>query len=151
MTHSRMTLAVVALILMAACAACGSSTSNADKTSTGVAKSGAQPTAKASTPSAGGGSQKQLTITAKDFSFSADDLNVSKGDTIAITFKNMGSATHALSFFSDDAYKNPIAGADAANVSAGGTKTLTVTADVGLYYRCNIHPTQMKGELEFSK
>jgi len=24
-----------------------------------------------------------------------------------------------------------------------------VKADVGLYYRCNIHPTRMEGEIEF--
>ncbi len=46
-------------------------------------------------------------------------------------------------------YTNPIAGADTGDVSAGSTKSLTVTADVGLYYRCNIHPTQMKGAIEF--
>jgi len=35
------------------------------------------------------------------------------------------------------------------SVSAGATKTLTVTADVGLFYRCNIHPTQMQGKIDF--
>jgi plastocyanin len=83
-----------------------------------------------------------------DFSFSAPELSVSKGDTIAITFKNAGSATHTLTFFSDDAYTSAIPGADTSSVSGGATKTLTVTADKGLYYHCNIHPTQMMGEIE---
>ena len=141
------------LLLMLAAVACGGGTSSADKTATAAAKTGGtNPTAaatKATSSPASGVAAKQITITAKDFSFSADDVNVSKGDTVAITFKNSGSATHTLTFYTDDAYTNPIAGADTGNVNGGSTKTLTVKADAGLYYRCNIHPTQMKGEIEF--
>ena len=139
------------VLLTLAAVGCGGGTSSADKTAT--AKAGANPTTaatKASSSSpASGGTSKQMTITAKDFSFSADDVSVSKGDTVAITFKNGGSATHTLTFYTDDAYANPIADGDTGNVSAGGTTTLTVKADVGLYYRCNIHPAQMKGEIAF--
>jgi len=158
MKSARIALAVGALVVMIATAACSSNTSNADETSTAVAKGGANATAastKVSTsPTAGatpsaGAAQKQLTIIAQDFFFSADDISVSKGDTIAITFKNGGSATHTLAFYSDEAFKNPIANADTGNVSAGETKTLVVTADVGLFYRCNIHPTQMQGKIAF--
>lgn len=155
---ARIAFALSAFLLATAAVACGG-TSSGDKTSTAVAKGAASATAastKASSSPAGGsssptsgGTQKQLTITAKDFSFSADDINVSKGDTIAITFKNAGAAAHTLTFFSDDAYKSAIAGDDTGSVTGGTTKTLKVTADVGLYYRCNIHPSQMQGEIGF--
>ena len=160
MKLARIALGLGMLLLVAGAVACGSSTSNADKTATAAAKAGANPTAAATKASAAASStpgsstpgstaaKKQLTITAKDFSFRADDISVSKGDKIDITFKNDGQATHPLTFFSDDAYTQPIAGADTASVSGGATKSLTVTADKGLYYRCNIHPTQMQGEIE---
>jgi len=153
MRLGRLAIPIGALLLAAAAVGCSGGTSNADKTATAAAKGGANPTSAATKAASGspasGGTSKQTTITAKDFSFSAEDVTVSKGDTVAITFKNGGSATHTLTFYTDDAYKNPIAGADTGNVNAGGTKALTVKADIGLYYRCNIHPTQMKGEIEF--
>ncbi len=152
MKLARVAIPIGVFLLTLAAVGCSGGTSNADKTATAAAKGGANPTTAVTTSSsspASGGTSKQITITAKDFSFSADDVTISKGDTVAITFKNSGSATHTLAFYTDDAYTNSIAGADTGNVSGGGTKTLTVKADVGLYYRCNIHPTQMKGEIEF--
>lgn len=143
----------VFLLTLTAAFGCSGGASNADKTATAAAKGGANPTTvatKASSSSpASGGTSNQIAITARDFAFSAGDVSVSKGETVAVTFTNSGSTTHTLTFYTDDAYANPIAGADTGNVSGGGTKTLTVKADVGLYYRCNIHPTQMKGEIEF--
>jgi plastocyanin len=49
----------------------------------------------------------------------------------------------------DAAYHNAIAGADTGSVSSGATQTFTVTAGDGLFYRCNIHPTQMQGKIDF--
>ncbi|MDP9237811.1 MAG: plastocyanin/azurin family copper-binding protein [Chloroflexota bacterium] len=151
MKLSGVMLAVGAAVLVGSTVACGGGTSNADKTSTAVAKPAGNATAattKQASTSSAGGAQKQLTITAMDFSFSAPELSVSKGDTIAITFKNGGSATHTLTFYSDAEHTKAIPGADTGSVSGGATKTLSVTADKGLYYRCNIHPTQMMGEIE---
>lgn len=146
-----MLMAVAGAMLIIAGVACGG-TSNSDKTATAAAKTGTNPPTAAAkagpTTAASGAGPTQMTITAKDFAFSRDDVDATKGETIAVTFKNAGSASHTLTFFSDDAYTQPIAGADTGSVSAGATKTLTVTADKGLYYRCNIHPTQMQGEIE---
>ena len=144
---TRRALAVGALLLTLASAACGGS--NSYGTSTASTPASTKVSASSPDSPASSGTQKQLTITAKDFSFGADAVSVAKGDTIAITFKNSGSATHTLAFYSDVAYKNAIAGGDTGSVSGGATKTLTVTADVGLFYRCNIHPTQMQGKIDF--
>lgn len=138
-----------ALLLMLASAACmgGSSGSSYGSSS---ASTPAPTKASVSTSSSPGssGTQKQVAITAQDYSFSADTANVAKGDTVAITFNNNGPSTHTLAFYTDAAYKNAIAGADTGNVSSGATKTFTVTAGAGLFYRCNIHPTQMQGKID---
>ena len=153
MKLARVAILIGVVPLTLAAVGCSGGTSNADKTATAAAKGGTNPTTVATKASSGSpassGTQKQLTITAKDFAFSADTINVAKGDTIAITFKNSGSATHTLTFYSDAAYANAIAGGDTGSVSGGATKTLTVTADVGLFYRCNIHPAQMQGKIDF--
>ena len=91
-----------------------------------------------------------MTITAKDFSFSADDVNVSTGDALAITFKNGGSASHTLTFYSDAEYKHAIAGADTGGVGGGATTALMLVAGDGMYYRCNIHPSRMQGEIKIT-
>lgn len=130
MKGTRIALVTGALLLTLAGAACGGGSSSSGST-------------------ASSGTPKQLIITAKDFFFSADAVDVAKGDTIAVTFKNSGAAAHTLAFYSDGPYKNAIAGGDTGSVSGGATKTLTVAADVGLFYRCNIHPTRMQGKIDF--
>lgn len=153
--HSTWIAAACVTVLLFAAAACGG-TSSSDKTATAAARGGANPasapTRASTSPSAAAstaaGTQKNTTVTARDFSFSADDISVSKGDVINITFKNSGSTSHTLTFFTDKGYTTPIAGADTGSASAGSTKMLTVTADSGLYYRCKIHPTQMQGEIQ---
>lgn len=146
---TRVALVAGTLLLMLASAACMGGGGSSYGSSTASTPAATKASAASSGSPASSGTQKQLTITAKDFSFSADAVNVAKGDTIAITFKNSGSATHTLTFYSDAAYNNAIAGGDTGSVSGGATKALTVTADVGLFYRCNIHPTQMQGKIDF--
>jgi plastocyanin len=147
---TRVALVAGALLLMLASAACmGGSSGGSYGSSSASTPVPTKAGVSTSSSPAGNGAQKQLAITAQDFSFSAGAINVAKGDTIAITFKNSGPSAHTLAFYSDAGYKNPIAGADTGSVSSGATKTFTVTADVGLFYRCNIHPTQMQGKIDF--
>ncbi len=145
---TRITFAAGALLLMLASAACGGGGSSSYGSSSASTPAPTKASASSSGSPASSGTQKQLAITAQDFSFSASAVNVAKGDMIAITFKNSGPSTHTLAFYSDAAYQNAIAGGDTGSVNSGATKTLTVTADVGLFYRCNIHPTQMQGKID---
>ncbi|HYM15928.1 MAG TPA: hypothetical protein VEZ14_10235 [Dehalococcoidia bacterium] len=92
-------LAAGGLLLTLASAACEgggtygtSSASTPAATTTGASSSGS-PTSS--------GTRTQLTITAQDFSFSADAITFAKGDTITITFKNSGPSSHTLTFYSD--------------------------------------------------
>jgi len=133
--------------------ACGSSTSSSDRTSTAAAKAPAAAQTPSSTaphattpgassaavPTAASGA---ATVTAKDFSFSPDKLAAREGRTLNVTFQNNGSVSHT--------FKTPLSGADSGSVVAGTNRTVAVAipADSGdLYFRCEIHPSAMKGEI----
>jgi plastocyanin len=142
----RLTVATSALLVLLAGTACGggSSYDRYGASTPAAAKTGVAP----SGSPAAGGSQKQITITAKDFSFSTDAVEVRMGDALAITFKNSDSVPHTLTFYSDSAYRDAIAGGDSGSVGGGATMTFTIIADANLFYRCNIHPSQMEGEID---
>jgi len=55
-----------------------------------------------------------------------------------------------VTFYTDEDFTQPVSGGDSGNVSGGGAKDFSFTAPSSgdaLYYRCEIHPTQMQGEL----
>jgi plastocyanin len=91
-----------------------------------------------------------LSVAAKDFSFALDKGSVKKGSQVDVAFENQGSAPHTINFYTDEAYTKPIADAESGSVSGGGSKAFTFTAPAdgtAAYYRCEVHPTQMTGEL----
>jgi plastocyanin len=95
-----------------------------------------------------GGSAAQMTVTAQDFSFDPDEIKAAKGSQVEIDFKNAGSATHTFTVYSDENFTQAVAGGDSGRVSGGGTATVKFAAgDKDLYFRCEIHPTQMHGEI----
>lgn len=163
-TRVSLALGAIAFGLGAFTSACSSGTSSGDKTATAAA--GVAPTktppraavtaaptqaAASTTSTTSGGVAVAVSIEAKDFSFTSDKDSANKGDKLQITFKNSGAATHTLTFYSDDAYTKKIGGADSGRVPGGGAAMVSVTAPgdgSGLYYRCEVHPTQMKGEIE---
>ena len=141
--------------------ACGSSTSSSDRTSTAAAKAPAAAQTPSSTaphattpgassaavPTAASGA---ATVTAKDFSFSPDKLAAREGRTLNVTFQNNGSVSHTFTVYTDEGFKTPLSGADSGSVVAGTNRTVAVAipADSGdLYFRCEIHPSAMKGEI----
>ena len=132
---------LVALIAATAgVVACRSSSS--DKTAT--SQPGASSPARATT--AGGG----LNVTARDFLFDPNKLSAKKGQTISINFTNDGSTSHTFTLYTDEDHTKPVANGNSDPVAAGGSKTLTISlaSDSGdLYYRCEIHPGQMTGEI----
>ncbi len=167
-----LTVAVVALAV--ASAACSSGTSSGDKTKTAVA--GARPAATAAATTSAGGSTPVATTaaggstpaaartasgssssmvninaTAADFKFTLDKDSVAKSDTVNVTFKNSGPSTHTLNFYADDAFTKPIVPGNSGSTQSGNQAAFVfvVPADAGsdVYYRCEIHPATMKGEL----
>src|SRR5438132_1436066 len=127
--------------------ACGSSSSNKTPTSQPAASSPARATvpAAAATSSAG-----TLNVAARDFLFDPDKLSAKKGQAVTVNFKNDGSTAHTFTLYTDEDHTKAVPSDDSGRVSAGGSKTLTIslTSDSGdLYFRCEIHPTQMTGEI----
>ena len=113
-------------------------------------------TSAANTPAAGGGAATSTTgattlnVTAKDFSFDIDKDAIPSGGTINVVFKNEGNAPHTITFYTDEDYTQKVPDGDSDTVSGGESKNFTFTAPSSgddVYYRCEIHPTQMKGEL----
>ncbi len=128
-------------------AACGGSDSKKSNTpAAGGATVAATKPAAASTARA---DVNRLSISAKDFSFTTDATSIRPGSPAAdVTFKNDGAATHTLTFYEDSAYTKKLTGSG--NVLAGQMAAFAVTAPTGatnVFYRCDIHPAQMKGEL----
>jgi plastocyanin len=142
--------AAIALLVPVALvtAACGDDDDSTAATSTPAAsgtKAGAGPT----TSGAKRTEVDELHVTAKDFSFSADLTSVHPGAPgTDVTFTNSGGTTHTLTFYSDSDYKNKVA--DSGRIAAGqigGFPFIPPDGAKKLYYRCEIHPTQMKGEI----
>jgi cytochrome c oxidase subunit 2 len=81
---------------------------------------------------------KNITITAKDFSFDNVNLSAKAGEPVHLTLKNTGSAEH--SFTIKDVVDTEAEG--------GETKTADFTSpSQTTEFHCRYHPTQMKGTL----
>jgi plastocyanin len=142
-------LAVASIAIAAAACGGGSGYGGSSDNST-QAPAAAAPTSAPTTANLAGGAGggAQMKVTAQDFSFDPDEIKADKGANVEIDFKNAGAATHTFTVYSDDAFTQPVAGADSGRVSGGGTATVKFAAgDEDLYFRCEIHPTQMHGEI----
>jgi len=54
-----------------------------------------------------------------------------------------------MTVYADDKYADKVQGADTGTISAGKNGQFTVTFDKAgdFFFRCEIHPTQMKGQI----
>jgi plastocyanin len=144
---------LVATIVVGAlvAAACGSDSKKSNTPAAGGTTAATKPTA-ASTPAAGATKRTEvdtLNATAKDFAFTLDLTSVHPGPPgVDVTFKNDGATTHTLTFYEDSGFTKQIGGSG--NIAAGQTGGFPFLPPSGaskVYYRCDIHTTQMKGEL----
>ncbi len=138
---------LAALTVSVGLAACGGD----DNESNSSAKTAA-PTSKATaatSPAASGAAGEVIKVTAKDFEFDPADVDAPANKQVTFQLTNSGSATHTLTVYEDDAYTKPVSGA---SVQASGGKqgefnvTFPKTGD--FYFRCEIHPSRMKGEIK---
>lgn len=87
-----------------------------------------------------------VTVAAADFSFSPTAIVASAGLPVRITLNNTGNAPHTLTVYTDEAYSEPVAGADTGQVSGGSSGDFEVTLEEGEhFFRCELHPDQMQG------
>lgn len=92
---------------------------------------------------------ESLTVTASDFAFDADLTSVAAGSVVQVAFSNNGSSPHTLTFYTDADYTEAIPGGDSGQLASGGSFNFTFEApeDGTVFYRCEVHPDQMEGEL----
>ena len=144
--------ALLALGLVAA--ACGgddpsTTTSTATGTSpatTGVPSPTSSDTASPSGSPSGGDA---FEVEAEDLSFSVDSLTVAAGSQVAIEFKNRDDGTpHNFAVYeSADATQSLFSG-EIITGSADTVYTFQAPTEPGTYqFRCEVHPTQMSGDL----
>jgi plastocyanin len=108
----------------------------------------------AATRPPGGGGGTSVSVTARDFSFTPAEFSVSKTSDTTIELKNEGSAPHTFTLYRDEEFTDAIDGASTDRVSGGESDSFTLKAsDIGdaddLYFRCEVHPSQMQGEITF--
>jgi len=90
-----------------------------------------------------------ISVVAADFSFDPIELEGTEGDPITVEVTNAGIAPHTLTVYGDEEFTEAVVGADTGRISGGGTGEFTTTfAEAGKYFfRCQLHPGQMQGEL----
>ena len=90
--------------------------------------------------STGGGAGKSVTVTAEDFAFSPDSLDLDAGEEVELTFENRDDVDHSFTI-EDPSFEIEAEG------GASTTGTFTVP-DSGVEWICKYHPDQMKGTIE---
>ncbi len=139
-------LLVTAVVLTA----CSSGTSSSTPAAAASKPATSDP-AGASAGGSPGNGVDDLHAVAKDFSFTLDRTTLHPGKPGVDAFlKNEGQAPHTLTFYSDAAFTTKIPGADSGQVRPGDLSGFPLSVPDGVttvYYRCEIHPTQMKGQL----
>jgi plastocyanin len=143
-------LAVAALGAVALVACGGGYDDNGDGGAVATQPSGAVTTLAGNGPTApSGGGSDEVTVTATDFAFSPDGVEVTSSGDVTFTLENDGSASHTLTLYSDADFNMPIDSADTGIVSAGGSGGFTLAFDAPgeAFFRCEVHPSQMQGSI----
>ena len=150
LTRAARGLAIALALTALFAAACGGS-KKSNTPAAGATTAATKPAA-ASTPAASTTKRTQvdmLNATAKDFSFTLGLTSIHPGvPGVDVTFKNDGSTTHTLTFYEDSGFTKKLNGSG--NIAAGQTAGFPFAPSANatsVFYRCDIHPTQMKGEL----
>jgi plastocyanin len=154
-TYRRLTLSLAPALLVLALpliAACGDDDDDDDTASPGSTQ------AATSASGSGSGGAQSIKVSAADFEFAPDEfkLKVSTGGgaagSVNVALKNDGKAPHSFSLYKDEGFKDLVPGSEIKSTPAGGSGSSVFVAPAektDYYFRCEIHPTQMKGEIEF--
>jgi plastocyanin len=96
-------------------------------------------------PDGGGGGVQTLEISAEGLAFSTDVLMAEPGE-VEVEFTNNAGFPHNFSVYHDEAYTDSLA---AGEIISEGTDVVELgeLAAGEYYFRCDVHPAQMQGEL----
>jgi plastocyanin len=94
-------------------------------------------------PAAGGGNS--VDVKTEGFAFNPTEITVPAGEPITFNFTNADSAPHTFTLYVDEKFTQAIDGGSASE----DTPEITVAfvAPGEYYFRCEVHPSQMQGEL----
>ncbi len=144
-------LGLLALAVTAALvAACGGSDSAKSNVPVAGVKAEATRTSASAAPTARGRAE-DLRVSAKEFSFTLNPTSIHKGPHgVHVSLRNDGAEAHSIAFYIDGNFNKPLVGATSDNVTAGASADFSFipleNATI-VYYRCDIHPVQMHGQL----
>jgi plastocyanin len=113
---------------------------------------GSESTPSGEATAAGGNGGETVAVTAADFSFNPADFTVSGDSDTTIEVTNSGNTPHTLTIYSDAEFTEAVDGATTDSLSSGDSESFTLTAAqvagaASLFFRCEVHPTQMQGEI----
>ena len=148
--HVRAVLPLLSILLLVVAACGGSSASQAPSSAAASSVSSAPSASTAPSGSAAAGGAT-LHVGMRDFTFALDKSSLPPATAVDVTADNGGEAPHTITFYTDAAYTSKVAGADSGSVAAGASKEFSFTPPDGatvLFFRCEIHPTQMTGQID---
>lgn len=89
--------------------------------------------------------ENQVNVTTRNFAFDPPEISVPAGEPVTFNFTNEDSVPHTFTLYLDEDYTQAIDGGSA----DADTPEISVSfVDPGEYYfRCEVHPGQMQGEL----
>jgi plastocyanin len=142
-------LAIVALVIGAALAACGGDDDESGSPSPGGASSASQ--TRAASPASEGttsGESGVIEVEASEYAFTPDNFEVQSGEPVTVKVEATGTTIHTLTVYEDQERTTAIPGADVTvSPEQSGEFTVTFEEPGTLYFFCGIHPTQMQGEI----
>jgi plastocyanin len=123
---------IIAVAMLSACGGGSGGDSGGKKTATPV-------------PS----SFRRADVEMRDFSFNPTSFDAPKGRPYNITATNSGSTRHTLNVYKDAAFTLPLSVDAHIELEPGAAQGLFVKFDdvTTYYYRCEIHPQQMQGQI----
>jgi plastocyanin len=146
-------LVSIAALLVAACGGAAAPPASSPAASSAAAPSSATASASASiVPSASTGTGGDtLHVGMRDFTFALDKSSIPPATAVDVTADNGGEAPHTITFYTDAQYTQKVTGGDSGTVNAGASKAFSFTPPDGatvLFFRCEVHPTQMTGQID---
>ena len=92
---------------------------------------------------------RRMDVELRDFAFNPNAFEAPQGRVFNITAKNSGSTRHTLNVYKDAAFATPLTPDSHVEVAPGATEGLFVKFDAvaTYYFRCEIHPQQMQGQI----
>lgn len=94
--------------------------------------------------------ENTLRISARDFTFVPSEWNAFNNQDLTIVLTNDGASQHTLRVYEDADYTEPVDGASINPTNPGQSNQITFAAPSEpkkLYFRCEIHPDLMQGEI----